>query len=74
MLSTSIGAEFGTPQLAANAGLHLRIGKLFNQFKYEDFATNDWTLFFYTKPKFHLCAYNTYLQGGIFTHDQPCLL
>ncbi len=74
MLNGLAGIEAGAPRLNANIGLHLRFGKLFDRFKFEDFAANDWTIFIYSKPTVSLNAYNTLLQGGLFTHEEPFTL
>jgi len=64
----------GTPQLSTSLGVHMRLGKLFDRFKYEDIGTNDWTLFFYAKPMMQIRAYDTLLQGGFFSKNDDYTL
>lgn len=71
MISATGSLMAGSPQLAADLGAYFRVGKLFDRFKYEDLAKEGWALFLYAKPVVTLTAYDTLLQGGLLTNDDP---
>lgn len=74
MLNAFGQIQAGTPSLASDFGAHIRVGKLFDRFQFLDYSRDDWSLFVYTKPFVRLTAYNTFLQGGPFTHGQEFTL
>lgn len=74
MFNALIIGSIGTPSTTASFGTHVRLGKLFDRFKYTDYGGISWTFFLYTKPMINLNAYDTLLQGGLLSKDDPYVL